>query len=459
LSQTIHSVYAKVGSKSWLALGNNAGGTRHCWFNLATGVVGSRETAGWASSGIQDVGNGWYRCWGVALNSSNATYIRVAEIDNSVTCTSPGDIHIWGAQVEYVTTSTVPGPYIPVQGTAYYGPRFDYDPVTHAPKGLLIEESRINTAQSSQDFTQAYWTKTGVTVTADQIVAPDGTTTADLLTASAATATVVSGTSPNATAGQAWMLSVYAKKGTSDWFNLCALITSTGAQTPKAYFNLATGVVGTVDALITAATIQNVGNGWYRCAVTSLGTNGFEFWQAGICDANSSPAVTVGKTIYLWGAQAEIGAAANAGVTSYIPTPVGSNGTRAVDVATMTGSNFSSWYNQSQGTFVAEFDVFATGGTRGVMAADDTSTIKFIRLYGSSTDAKATISNTTTQADLIVGTFAAGTDTAATLPTTTQLRIGTESSTSGNTLSGHLRRIQFWNVAKSDADLQVLTNV
>jgi len=41
--------------------------------------------------------------------------------------------------------------------------------------------------------------------------------------------------------------------------------------------------------------------------------------------------------------------------TSYIPT-VASTVTRAADIASMTGSNFSSWYNQSQGSFYAEND-------------------------------------------------------------------------------------------------------
>jgi hypothetical protein len=53
--------------------------------------------------------------------------------------------------------------------------------------------------------------------------------------------------------------------------------------------------------------------------------------------------------IYAWGAQQENGAFA----TSYIPTVV-SQVTRAADSASMTGVNFSSWYNQAQGSIYAE---------------------------------------------------------------------------------------------------------
>jgi len=53
----------------------------------------------------------------------------------------------------------------------------------------------------------------------------------------------------------------------------------------------------------------------------------------------------------MWGLQFEEGSFP----TSYIPT-TSSTVTRSADVASMTGTNFSSWYNQGQGTFVASVD-------------------------------------------------------------------------------------------------------
>jgi len=52
----------------------------------------------------------------------------------------------------------------------------------------------------------------------------------------------------------------------------------------------------------------------------------------------------------VYGAQSEAGSF----VTSYIPTSA-STVTRTADVATMTGTNFSDWFNQSQGSFVIRF--------------------------------------------------------------------------------------------------------
>jgi len=472
----ILSVYAKAGTKNFVILGNNGTGDNlYCWFNLATGAVGTRNPAAWTSAGIQNAGGGWYRCWAVAIPAAPTFFlIRVGQSDNNENCTSPGDIYLWGAQLEMVTTATTPATYIPTTAGVVHSARFDYDPITHAARGLLLEESRTNALQRAQEFDNAYWTKTGVTVTPNNTTAPDGMTTADLITTSATTATVERA---SGVGFGDYVQSVYAKKGTSDWFYLCAKITGTGAQTPSAYFNLSTGTIGTVEALIKSAKIQDVGNGWYRCAIVSASTAGAESFQAGVCDANGSVSVTVGRTIYLWGAQLEEGAF----ITSYIPTIDGSV-TRVSDVALMTGPNFSSWYNESAGTFVAEFDLSAASGIRGILAADDDTASDTIRLYGNGTNPKVTIANNNvTQADIDAGTIAAntlyklgvsyalndvaaclnggtvGADTVATLPTPTQLRIGAESASLGNILSGHLRRVQFWNTAKGDAELQALT--
>jgi hypothetical protein len=69
--------------------------------------------------------------------------------------------------------------------------------------------------------------------------------------------------------------------------------------------------------------------------------------------------------IFLYGAQLEAGAFA----TSYIPT-VASTVSRSADVATMTGTNFSSWYNTTEGTFITQYAAsFASSSAKVALTA------------------------------------------------------------------------------------------
>lgn len=53
-------------------------------------------------------------------------------------------------------------------------PRFNYDPITRACVGLLVEESRVNVLRYSQDITGTFWVLTDASV-GTSITSPDGT--------------------------------------------------------------------------------------------------------------------------------------------------------------------------------------------------------------------------------------------------------------------------------------------
>jgi hypothetical protein len=210
-------------------------------------------------------------------------------------------------------------------------PRFDYDPVTLAPKGLLIEEQRVNLATYSQDFSGPAWSKSSVTVTADTTVAPDGTTTADTLTASSITGftwQVVSFTGD----GDKTM-SCFVKAGTAA--TSVVQIRDATISANRGYF-IITWTAGVPSVVrLTTGTVLGVDafpDGWYRLRL--LASN--------VVAANSNqyrflPDTTAGTgTVIAWGAQAENGAFA----TSYIPTTTTSL-TRNADQVVMTGTNFS----------------------------------------------------------------------------------------------------------------------
>lgn len=93
--------------------------------------------------------------------------------------------------------------------------------------------------------------------------------------------------------------------------------------------------------------------------------------------------LTVSGTVQY--AQLELGSFA----TSFIPT-AGTAVTRNADVVTMTGTNFSDWYNQTQGAFAVSFDRIAavsssfSGGLPRTLRVTNTGATDFFILSGNS---------------------------------------------------------------------------
>jgi hypothetical protein len=233
-----------------------------------------------------------------------------------------------------------------IKSAATNTPRFDFNATTGDCLGLLIEESRTNLITYSEQFDNAVYNNpaSGNTITANAITAPDGTNSADLVSNVGQAVSLVeySLITVSASSTNDYYVTIYAKKGTASYFTFNCYYN--GNTEDNVDFNFDTGVVSNVP--YTGEYIfQNVGNGWYRCGfrVTrdSTGTRTlllFRFWESG-------RAVTSGNT-YFWGAQVEAGAFP----TSYIPT-VASTVTRSADNASITGTNFSSFYNPSEGSF------------------------------------------------------------------------------------------------------------
>ena len=101
--------------------------------------------------------------------------------------------------------------------------RIDY---TDSADGvLLLEPASTNLVTYSEEFSNSIWIKSNASITANQIVSPDGTLNADLLTSSSGSSihSVRNDTSQTATVGQNITLSVFAKKGT---YSICLLYTS-----------------------------------------------------------------------------------------------------------------------------------------------------------------------------------------------------------------------------------------
>ena len=349
------SCYAKASGKSYLMLQATASSlARTAWFNLSTGAVGT-VGADISSASITSVGSGWYRC---AITFTIVGGIRgnigLSDSDNSFSVTASGTngIYIWGAQLEQrssataytATTSQAITNYIPVLQTASAGQaRFDHNPTTGESLGLLIEEARTNSQTYSQDFTNAVWNNEAsrTIITANTAIAPDGTLTADKFAATTDNNVHrVYNSSLSISAGVATTISWFAKRDGYD------VAISDSGNRYSAWFNLSTGtatVTLSTDPII--ASMVPVGNGWYRCVATITPANSGNFPIINSYNGGTSFAGNGFSGFFIWGYQFEVGAFA----TSYIPT-VASSVTRNADAASMTGTNFSSWFNNGEGT-------------------------------------------------------------------------------------------------------------
>ena len=212
---------------------------------------------------------------------------------------------------------------------------------------LLLEPQRTNTVLFSEDLTTANWAKARLTITGNSIVSPDGNTTADTVTATAETGQHnVQNGAHTATTTTA---SIYAKKGTH---NFLQIFSGTSSQA-FANFNINTGVVGTFGTLATAS-IQNAGDGWYRCSITITSPpSGSTFRWAMVTSASAvyaeSWTATGSENYYLWGGQVEEGAYA----TTYIPTGA-ATATRLGDYFRRSNIRTNGLISASGGTWYVE---------------------------------------------------------------------------------------------------------
>jgi hypothetical protein len=385
------------------------------------------------------------------------------------------------------TTATFVGSDGLIQTAAINAPRFDYDPVTLVAKGFLIEEQRVNLALYSAQFDNAAWTKTSGTITANATTAPDGTLTADKhvpdigITMGGGAAETRVYQSPSVTIGTNYVFSIYAKAG--EYNEIEFVVTATPTVTALFSLTLGTVVSGT------GASITPAGNGWYRCTISApAGATG----TAQIRWSAEDSVILVGdgtSGIFVWGAQFEAGSFA----TSYIPT-VASTVTRAAEDITVTGTNFSSWYNQGAGTIVIQFVTITNGvnSTAGndfpfmydidSAAAPTSGHVLILSAgYGPGWNAFTNIlgvAQTNLSGAMSLGNASVRkiayayqiddfavcpnggtvtTDTLGTLPTNDRMSIGSQNVGGSNDFTGYIQKMTYYPVRLTNAQLQALT--
>ncbi len=471
------SVYAKAAGRSWvyLRIDRNGGATPQAWFNLATGAVGTVQTG--LTANIQSVGNGWYRC-AITVDAAVAgvcnQLLGLASADNTISYTGDGNsgVFIYGAQL---SNSASLDPYVPTPGaapssTAYFGPRFDFDPVTLQPRGLLIEEQRTNRTLQSEDFTAAPWAA-AVSGTSTRV----NTNSAlgfmrGLVTATSATGGIRQ-THSGLASGQVYALSFYIQSASTSVQIVFENGTAGFGSGHNVTINPSNGTAGVLTGF-TSVSVQPFQSGYIYTLITAP--------AGGLLLANIEWRITnSGDSIQLGRPQFEAGAFA----TSYIPT-IASTVTRSADVATISGQNFSQWYNQSEGTFVVDAStVEANTANRSVYWASNAGntdivygvagTSRTLRVFAGGVETASISAGTFTNnvpaktaGAYRVNDFAAsfnggtvGTDTTGAVPTgIDRMALGGSTSLAAtNQLNGHIRSIRYYPVRAADFQLQALT--
>ena len=226
-------------------------------------------------------------------------------------------------------------------------PRFDHDPITGQSLGLLIEESRTNqlgrgdiegTVGSQPTGMQLFGPSNGQTavVSTDVFLGPNGQsckhtrgTWSDNNIGYFGSGTV--------TAGSTYVFSAYVYIPSSQAKNFEGKTVRFSMESPNTGSTLASANVSIVDR-------------WQRVWGTCVPSGTAATWVL-------RTTANAGSFFYTDCWQLELGSLP----TSYIPASGGSQLTRSADLASMEGINFSSWYNQSEGTIYMELNKLYSG--------------------------------------------------------------------------------------------------
>ena len=515
------SIYVKADTRSWVKLSIYDGtSTFSAYFDASTGTVGT--TAASTTTTITQLQNGWYRFSVSATTAAAAGTVGIGLASADNTDSYLGDdvsgVYIWGAQLDAVSSS-YPTSYIPstitftsrasvatyydengtLQSAAIDTVRSTYNPekLYLSPK-TLVESSGTNYVLDSENINGADWTAANTTRVSNTTTAPDGTITADTLKENSDTG-LQHGLqlTQSVTSGQYYTFSVFVKRG-SGTRNIKIQPGGTtyfGLNLTYITVDLSTGTLLQKGVNVTNYTITSLPDNWYRLSVTAKaiaslasGNIGTAILMvsgtAGVYDGDGS------SSLYIWGAQYENSRYAS----SYIKTSGTSlsrsadvytltAGSRVMDSANITGTNFSSWYNQSEGTIVVVADTIPSTVFNNMLSINDGTLNNILgmsknasnqsRFFGTVggvsqfTILKGTISDTSK--NVFVGKYKLNdssfinnisptitSDTSCTIPTVTTCNIGKNLNSAP--LNGHISQVLYFPKILSDNQLISLLN-
>ena len=378
-----------------------------------------------------------------------------------------GTMWVWGAQLNIGSTAK---PYFPTTDRLNV-PRLTYQNGGGGCPSLLLEKQSTNLVTYSEQFDQ--WSVGNLSVTANNTTSPDGTQNADLLTADG---TNIQHFVEKGVAQSDKTYSVFAKMGTQRYIQ----ILTSGTAAAVANFDLQDGVANMIGSN-SVASIQNYGNGWYRCILQTNDVLAGDFYvnYASSLTMGRFGATTTSNTLYIWGGQAESGSYP----TSYIPT-TSSSATRVADACSKTG--ISSLIGQTEGTLFVEFVNDGNNNSsidRIISVSDGTANNRMYLARLSGGDSYFVSVTSGTQTGEIYGTTMPqgvvkiavayknndvamyvngslmGNDTSHTTPATSNLYLGQENAGTTNNLWKPYKQALLFPTRLTNAELASLTTI
>ncbi len=440
------SIYVKAGStnKFSVIVGGYGIGMQ---FDLSNGTIVTNSTPSYFSGSITSVGNGWYYIV-VTVQATAPTYgfLIAPQLLNGGGISAGDYVYIQNAQVNEGSTAK---PYFPTTDRLNV-PRLTYQNGGGGCPSLLLEKQSTNLLTWSEQFDNAAWSKSNVTITANNTTSPDGTQNADLSTATAGGELlqgVVLSTSTSYT------FSFYVKKGTAS-----------DAKYRVYNFDAGVNVVAPTSYISQTSTSD-----WVRVVVSfTTGATGTNY---GIYLLDQTSA----GTMYFYGAQVE----ASSYPTSYIPT-TSATATRVADACSKTG--ISSLIGQTEGVLFVDFEFkgydelakwiafLGTGGTYIGLYTDNVfkivaevanATSQFISqsfTFSVGTRYKLALAYKANDFAFYVNGTQIATDSSGTVPTTSQFDFNY--NTTANNLSSRIyNQVALFPTRLTNAELASLTTI
>ena len=314
---------------------------------------------------------------------------------------------------------------------------------------ILVEPSATNLLPYSEDFSNAAWTKfgggTGVapTVTPNYGTSPDGTVNASRVQFNKGSGTGYTNMSvvydsASTSSGATTAKSVYLKSNTTEAYEMV--------------------IYEVTDASGTNVKKITVTPDWQRFDVYGAISSTTTGIAIGLREINVS-GLSNTADVLVWGAQVETGSVA----TSYIPTS-GSTSTRAADDLVITGSAFSDFYNQSEGTIYFEAQKRDAGSIYNFTIGDGTTSNRipvehnFVSVTrGGTGQAPTSITLPNNQIYRLALTLKNNDSKVSvnggnevnvaspTLPTSTGITLGgRQDDSNAQKLNGHIKRLIYW---------------